>query len=163
MSDASSDSQKWLSLKIINLSLLTGASMFLAVVIFISVSKDPSSTSKEGYMIFATLVGCLWLGSLMVKSQLNRFFEKKLTAEDPFPSYQNLVITRMAITEGPALVGLVALFLIAPGADASMYPRLTIFLLPYLSLIFTGLVNRPSEDDLKERVRVAKENQSFLN
>jgi hypothetical protein len=156
-----SDSQKWQSLKVINLALMSGASMFLGVVIFISLSKEPASNFKEGYAVFASIVGCIWLGSLVVKSQLSRVFEKKLTEENPFPAYQNLVIIRMALSEGPALFGLVALFLFAPGAEASSYPRLAVFLLPFLSLLVTGLVTRPSEADLKERVRIAKENQSF--
>lgn len=156
-----SDAQKWQVLKVINLALMSGATMFLAVVVFISLSGESSAEPLDGYPLFATVVGCVWLGSLAVKSQLGRFFEKKLTLEDPFPAYQNLVIFRMAITEGPALFGLVALIIFAPAADPSSYPRLSVFLLPYFNLIWVGLANRPSEADLKERVRIAKENQSF--
>ncbi|MDF3129615.1 hypothetical protein P0Y35_10460 [Kiritimatiellaeota bacterium B1221] len=162
MSGEVSDSQKWQNLKVIHLAMMAGATLFLGVcgvVIYNSLGKE--SAQVGSLMTFALMVGATWVVSQMLKMQIEVLFQRKLAGENPFPAYQSLVMIRMALSEGPALFGLVGLFLFGPGSGAAEMPRLLVFLLPYLSLIFTGLKYMPSERDFKDRIRVAKESKGL--
>ncbi len=162
MSTETTDAQKWQNLKIINLAMMSGATLFLGVcgfVIYSSLGK--ASARDESMMTFALMVGATWIVSQMLKMQIEVLFQRKLAGENPFAAYQTLVILRMALSEGPALFGLVGLFLFGPGSPVSEMPRLLIFLLPYFSLITTGLRFMPSESDFNDRVRVAKESKGL--
>lgn len=157
-----SDAQKFQNLKIINLAMMAGATMFLMICGFIIYKSSGKTPANEGnFMTFALLVAATWGVSQMLKLQIEMLFRKKLAGENPFNAYQTQLILRMALSEGPALFGLVGLFIFGPGADLSASPGLLIFLLPYLILIATGLRHRPSEEDFRDRVRVAKENAAF--
>ena len=88
MNESRTDAQKWKRLKIINLALMSGATMFLLVcgiVIYTSTGKAPSN--EGNMMTFALMVGATWVVSQMLKLQIGVLFRRKLAGEDPFPVY----------------------------------------------------------------------------
>ncbi|WFB35619.1 hypothetical protein P3T73_15825 [Kiritimatiellota bacterium B12222] len=159
----SSDAQKLQTLKMITLALMGGATSFLLVALYlVFTSTFVIENRPESFLPFAVMVGATWGVSLMLKRQFEQLFSRRFAGDHPWAAYQTLTILRLALSEGPALFGLVGLMIFAPGAAKEQYSKLIVFIFPYLGLIGTGLRHFPSQEKFKDQVRVAKENKASV-
>lgn len=102
-----------------------------------------------------TEANLLYTGKVMtlglITSPLIALLKKSSPSTRPTPQqYLTSHILRMALAEAPALAAIVGLLIFAPAMNVKETPELALLLIPYLSLLVTGLRHLPDKHKLND-------------
>jgi len=119
--------QQILPLQIIAISLLAGPTLFLIVTIYISTMGNAASTNRAGILQILTPVA---VGMSILISLISPYIQKFATMNaggqsgsvlNSIQKIQTGLIIRYALSEGPALFGIIVIFLALQSQSYPMY------------------------------------------
>jgi len=161
MNEAPSEETLLRNAAVIPFALLGGATVFLIVVIFITLNQGPSEGGTKDPLLWIGLTLGLWLVLQVAAKLVVKFREPLLLGPDAAQQYLQTIIMKLALHEGPTMVGMVSLLICLPGNLDPFNPLMALLLIPYLTMLATVVMQRPGPEDFQHQVQLAAENDSM--
>lgn len=161
MTEKPTDQQILFSAGIINGALMTGATVFLLVVLGVTFFRSGTPSSQKDPWIWIGLTLGVWLATRVASAVVLKFRERKLTGDQAAEAYLQSLIVRMALHEGPTMIGIVGLLILLPGHPPAEHPEVLLLALPYTLMMLSGISRWPTEERFREEVRLANENEAM--
>lgn len=145
--------QIYKSIKIIPLFLMVGLVLMASLFLFLKKDTTPDTSFFNDYVVIAVAFfagACSVLGSYLFRKKVHETSGKPLA--DKIILYNQAVILRFALLEGPALFALVLFFLSVN----------------YLFMFIAGgmflfmLVNRPTDDTIQQHLHLTSTDRKIL-